>query len=140
MIRAKQLNELGLPNHQRIMKQALKTVNKAIAAGASSEDLIERLGRLTADPQSMRDDDLLGSLAEAVLEAFPAGICFVQRNEPAPWKKWGDMDIEESAITQMRNASLLPVAVRGALMPDAHSGYGLPIGGGLAGKDALLPY
>jgi tRNA-splicing ligase RtcB len=40
----------------------------------------------------------------------------------------------------MRKASLLPIAVRGALMPDAHVGYGLPIGGVLAVKDAVIPY
>ena len=34
----------------------------------------------------------------------------------------------------------LPVAVRGALMPDAHVGYGLPIGGVLATENAVIPY
>ncbi len=34
----------------------------------------------------------------------------------------------------------LPIAVQGALMPDAHAGYGLPIGGVLAVKDAVIPY
>jgi tRNA-splicing ligase RtcB len=32
------------------------------------------------------------------------------------------------------------VAVRGALMPDAHRGYGLPIGGVLATRGAVIPY
>ena len=40
----------------------------------------------------------------------------------------------------MENAARLPVAVRGALMPDAHVGYGLPIGGVLAVRDAVIPY
>ena len=40
----------------------------------------------------------------------------------------------------MRNACELPVAVRGALMPDAHVGYGLPIGGVLATENAVIPY
>ena len=31
-------------------------------------------------------------------------------------------------------------AVRGALMPDAHQGYGLPIGGVLATHNAVIPY
>ena len=35
----------------------------------------------------------------------------------------------------MKNASRLPVAVAGALMPDAHQGYGLPIGGVLATQE-----
>jgi tRNA-splicing ligase RtcB len=37
-------------------------------------------------------------------------------------------------------AMSLPVAVAGALMPDAHQGYGLPIGGVLATKNAVIPY
>ena len=34
----------------------------------------------------------------------------------------------------------LPVTVAGALMPDAHQGYGLPIGGVLATNNAVIPY
>src|SRR5258706_13855900 len=41
---------------------------------------------------------------------------------------------------QMERACLLPVAVAGALMPDAHVGYGLPIGGVLATDNAGIPY
>ena len=41
---------------------------------------------------------------------------------------------------QMERACLLPVAVAGALMPDAHVGYGLPIGGVLATENAVIPY
>ena len=40
----------------------------------------------------------------------------------------------------MENACQLPIAERGALMPDAHVGYGLPIGGVLATNDAVIPY
>ncbi len=41
---------------------------------------------------------------------------------------------------QMYQATKLPIAVAGALMPDAHSGYGLPIGGVLATENAVIPY
>ncbi len=57
----------------------------------------------------------------------------------APWRQWGN-DIDEAAIQQMRDAASLPVAVAGALMPDAHRGYGLPIGGVLATKASVIPY
>ena len=40
----------------------------------------------------------------------------------------------------METAMKLPVTVAGALMPDAHQGYGLPIGGVLATKNAVIPY
>jgi len=59
--------------------------------------------------------------------------------EVAPWRQWGD-DLEPSAVQQMVNACTLPVSVAGALMPDAHVGYGLPIGGVLATENAVIPY
>lgn len=58
---------------------------------------------------------------------------------PAPWRWWGDQ-IQDNALDQMRAACALPVAVRGALMPDAHLGFGLPVGGVLATRDAVIPY
>ena len=140
MITAQELNELGLPNHPQIMPLTMKTVNKAIATGASRPDMLEQLGRLVTEPRTLLEDELLAPVAEAVLAAFPAGIRFIPRDQPAPWKRWGDIALEESAIVQMEKAALLPVAVRGALMPDAHTGYGLPIGGVLAVKDAVIPY
>ncbi len=73
-------------------------------------------------------------------EMIEPGSGFVPRKQPAPWKQWGDAALEDSAVAQMRNACLLPIAVRGALMPDAHTGYGLPIGGVLAVKGAVIPY
>lgn len=49
-------------------------------------------------------------------------------------------DLDPAAIEQMDNAMTLPVSVKGALMPDAHKGYGLPIGGVLAADNAIIPY
>lgn len=62
-----------------------------------------------------------------------------QQPPGAPWRQWG-RDIDAQSVQQMREACALPVAVRGALMPDAHVGYGLPIGGVLATRGAVIPY
>jgi tRNA-splicing ligase RtcB len=64
---------------------------------------------------------------------------FEQREKLAPWRQWGT-DLEASAVKQMANACALPVSVAGALMPDAHVGYGLPIGGVLATDSCVIPY
>lgn len=61
------------------------------------------------------------------------------RPEPVFWRQWGS-DIESESIAQLERACRLPVAVQGALMPDAHVGYGLPIGGVLATEGAVIPY
>src|SRR5258706_12520300 len=65
----------------------------------------------------------------------------VPQSEPrrAPWRQWG-LGLDPEAVQQMANACALPVAVAGALMPDAHVGYGLPIGGVLATDNAVIPY
>ena len=55
------------------------------------------------------------------------------------YKIWGT-DIDPEAKAQMEAAISLPIAVSGALMPDAHVGYGLPIGGVLATDNAVIPY
>ena len=64
---------------------------------------------------------------------------FRPRERDAPYKIWGD-NLEPDAVQQLKNACKLPVAVSGALMPDAHIGYGLPIGGVLATDNAVIPY
>jgi tRNA-splicing ligase RtcB (3'-phosphate/5'-hydroxy nucleic acid ligase) len=64
---------------------------------------------------------------------------YVPREADAPYRVWGE-NLDADALKQMRNACKLPVAAAGALMPDAHVGYGLPIGGVLATHDAVIPY
>jgi len=50
-------------------------------------------------------------------------------------------DLEEGALQQALNLTQLPFAHHHiALMPDAHQGYGMPIGGVLAAKNAIIPY
>jgi tRNA-splicing ligase RtcB (3'-phosphate/5'-hydroxy nucleic acid ligase) len=58
---------------------------------------------------------------------------------PIPYRQWGT-DLDANALQQMVNACQLPVSVAAALMPDAHVGYGLPIGGVLATDNAVIPY
>ncbi len=62
------------------------------------------------------------------------------REKPLPYKTWGAEYIDEGSRMQMNNAMRLPITVAGALMPDAHLGYGLPIGGVLATRGAVIPY
>jgi tRNA-splicing ligase RtcB len=62
------------------------------------------------------------------------------RSEPLSYSVWGGEYIDVEARRQMDNAMRLPISVAGALMPDAHVGYGLPIGGVLATEAAVIPY
>lgn len=63
----------------------------------------------------------------------------VINTEKHPIKLWLD-DIEAGALAQARNLANLPFAFRHvAIMPDAHQGYGMPIGGVLATKGTIVP-
>src|SRR5262249_23638194 len=61
------------------------------------------------------------------------------RAEPLPYPAWGREQIDAHAFAQMDAAMRLPVSVAGALMPDAHPGYALPIGGVLATEGVVIP-
>src|SRR3981189_2210443 len=64
----------------------------------------------------------------------------VPQAEPcAPWRQWGS-GLEPEAVKQVAKAWPLPIAIAGALMPDAHIGYRLPIGGVLATENSVIPY
>jgi tRNA-splicing ligase RtcB len=68
------------------------------------------------------------------------GVFAELRAAPLPYRVWGAQHIDSEARKQMDNALRLPVSSAGALMPDAHVGYGLPIGGVLATENAVIPY
>ena len=56
-----------------------------------------------------------------------------------PVKIWTD-NVEESAMRQIENLTTLPFLFHHlAIMPDVHAGMGMPIGGVLACKNAVIP-
>ena len=59
--------------------------------------------------------------------------------ENKPIKLWLD-DIEEGALDQAKNLANLPFIFKHvAIMPDAHLGYGMPIGGVIATEKVVIP-
>jgi len=60
--------------------------------------------------------------------------------ERVPILVWGQ-SVDDATLAQARNLANLPFAFRHvALMPDAHVGYGMPIGGVLAAEGQVIPY
>ena len=55
-----------------------------------------------------------------------------------PYKIYAEV-LEEEALKQFESAMNCDFAVKGALMPDAHAGYSLPIGAVVATKDVIVP-
>ncbi len=84
---------------------------------------------------------MLALIAEQLLPKASTDGAEVSLNQSGiQFNVFGQEHIEEGAMHQMYTAAKLPIAVAGALMPDAHSGYGLPIGGVLATENAVIPY
>ena len=129
----KELIRLGVPVGEPIQR-AHDFIREYIAQGHDGTQLDTEIFNLVANPAAYFADDLRAPLARALYR--PA---FTPRAELAPWRQWGS-GLEPEAVKQMANACALPVAVAGALMPDAHVGYGLPIGGVLATDNAVIPY
>lgn len=69
-------------------------------------------------------------------------VKYVKNENRVPIKIWlpSIEYVEESCLEQANNLSNLPFVFKHvALMPDTHSGYGMPIGGVLATKDVIIP-
>src|SRR5688572_29068248 len=120
-----------------IVGLALK-VAKRLKKRMPQDEALKALKAVLDDPQVYVSDETLGPLAAALIEEQTRPY-FVEREQPAPYQIWGE-GLEQGALGQMKNAARLPVAVSGALMPDAHQGYGLPIGGVLATENTVIPY
>jgi tRNA-splicing ligase RtcB len=118
---------------------AKQLLQKAQTAKQSTAAVLDGLQRVAASPAAFEQDEVYGDLARQLLAYAAAADTFKPRPIDAPYRIWGD-NLESTALEQMKNACKLPVAVSGALMPDAHVGYGLPIGGVLATHDAVIPY
>ncbi|WP_210464255.1 RtcB family protein [Rufibacter roseolus] len=133
----KDLLELGYPQ-DKTMGLALKLLSEHFAA-TPLETQRQILAQVLAQPAEFLNHATLARLAEA-LTAPKAPTVTPLLEAPLPYAVYDRAGIQEGARRQMETAMRLPVAVAGALMPDAHQGYGLPIGGVLATRNAVIPY
>lgn len=129
----KHLAQLGVPPGEPT-RAALAFISRFCLAGNDKQQIPAAVEAVFRDPASFVNDELRAEFAQALI-AMPT--TFTPGN--APWRQWG-ADLDPQALAQMSRACELPVSVAGALMPDAHVGYGLPIGGVLATEGAVIPY
>lgn len=137
-MKPKTLKKLGIPKG-KILKETARAVMEARTEGISKHDIIRVIQQLIENPEPLKQDKIFGNSARMMIIRNAPSESVSLRNEPVPFNRWGT-NIEVDTIQQMTNACLLPVSVTGALMPDAHLGYGLPIGGVLAVNNAVIPY
>ncbi len=139
---SRELVAIGLP--QECVGLAFDAL-KASGLIANPAEGMRRIGEIVEQPQAFVADADFGTLAAAVL------VIQTRREEarvtwgrnphgvPGSFAQWGERD-DPGSIQQMHDACKLPVAVQGALMPDNHLGYGLPIGGVLGTHNSVIPY
>ena len=130
---AKELMKLGVPMGEPV-KQAINFVAEYVLGGGDKERIREEVCAVLGAPEEFENDELRGAFAKSLIKNPD-----VVRTEAVPYRQWGK-DLEPEAVQQMERACYLPVSVAGALMPDAHLGYGLPIGGVLGTDNAVIPY
>ena len=161
-LRGKDLQRIGFRDNRAasLAKQIMQHHYKKY----SKEQALELLEEVIDSPEQFVKHPHLGKIAEVLMEKKrprekataekkwqPSGPATSptpgrhSRTKPTlghlkPYKIYGEASIEKGALDQMATAMKLPVALQGALMPDAHQGYGLPIGGVVATKNQVLPY
>jgi tRNA-splicing ligase RtcB len=129
----KDLIRLGVPPGEAT-RRGMEFIARYILQGLDETNLVAAVEAIVRNPGAFVDDELRGEFAKAL-----ARVERPLRQAPAAWRQWGE-GLEPESVNQMARACQLPVAVAGALMPDAHVGYGLPIGGVLATDSAVIPY
>jgi len=141
-ITAKELRAMGYPESP-VIPVAMNAMEKHFKHH-TKEDAFTILKAVLASPKDYIDDEVLGAIAEKLDPTLRADYAenmeISLNNTGVHFNTFGAEHIEQGAFHQMYSAVKLPVAVAGALMPDAHQGYGLPIGGVLATRNAVIPY
>ena len=141
MVTGRDLIENGWPEGPTI-GLALAAAKSLRSSGMDEDAILHELEKTRAAPDAPTDPTLeplareFLKLRDAEMGASGHGL----RDEPRPYGVWGADLIEPGTTAQMENAMRLPVSVGGALMPDAHLGYGLPVGGVLATEGAVIPW
>ncbi|MNQ43262.1 RNA-splicing ligase RtcB [compost metagenome] len=133
----KDLIKLGFPKNNSI-NIALGQINR-YRKREKKESILTEAKEVLLDPEKYEGHGTWGKVAEGLIN--PVHVRMHQlKNTRAPFTIFGENEIDQQAKFQLYDSLKLPISVAGALMPDAHSGYGLPIGGVLATDNAVIPY
>jgi len=126
---------------ESVCKAARDAIQGAQREGWTAKKIEKTLRQTVLHPQKRIRDPLFAPLALALLGKGAGTVRYETVCAPGKelsFAQWGT-GIDPAAIRQMKDACSLPISVKGALMPDAHVGYGLPIGGVLATDNAVNP-
>lgn len=137
-LRGKDLVQIGYPEGPAI-GMAINMMLKHYKRHSKAE-VLNILKNVLEQPAQFKADEVLGRIVESLEKKQSEKQEIALKEEATEYAAFGLTGIEDGAIQQMETAMHLPITVGGALMPDAHQGYGLPIGGVLAAQNAVIPY
>lgn len=138
MLSGKDLIKIGYPEGKAV-SLAINTVLKHFRR-SEKDEIYEMLTAVLANPKEFAQDSIWSKVALALVPSEKKLMAHELLKSRIDYCIFGGAEIEEGARNQMEIAMKLPITVAGALMPDAHQGYGLPIGGVLATHNAVIPY
>ncbi len=138
ILSGKDLIKLGYPEG-RAVGIAINTVLKHFRR-SEKEEIFEFLKNVLTNPKLFVNDSIWSKVALELVPTEKKSLVHELHKKRLDYRIFGASEIEESARNQMEIAMKLPITIAGALMPDAHHGYGLPIGGVLATRNAVIPY
>ncbi|PIF34009.1 tRNA-splicing ligase RtcB [Flavobacterium sp. 9] len=133
----KDLIKLGFPKNNSI-NIALGQINR-YRKREKKESILTEAKEVLLHPEKFDGHGTWGKVAEGLIN--PVHVRMHQlKTTRVPFTIFGENEIDQQAKFQLYDSLKLPISIAGALMPDAHSGYGLPIGGVLATDNAVIPY
>lgn len=138
MLSGKDLIKLGYPEG-RAIGIAINTVLKHFRR-SEKEEIFTMLKNVLAAPKDYINDSIWSKVALELVPTEKKSLAHELAKTRIDYRIFGAEHIEEGARNQMEIAMKLPVTAAGSLMADAHQGYGLPIGGVLATRNAVIPY
>jgi len=138
-LQGKDLRRIGLKD-DRVASLAKQLMQKHYK-DHKKEEALEILKKVIHNPDKFRNHPQLGKISEVLRQQTPKQKpVSAEMGTLKPYTIFGEDAIEKGALEQMNTAMKLPISLKGALMPDAHQGYGLPIGGVLATENQVIPY
>ncbi len=135
-LKGNQLRKIGIKTPKAV--SLVLHISKTAYKHKTNKELIQKVRAVIEDLEAYRTDEVFGKLVEEIKPSREPESDFAEKSKP--FRVFGEENISEPAKHQMYSAMKLPITVDGAIMPDAHYGYGLPIGGVLATNNAVIPY
>ncbi len=139
-LKGKHLRKIDFPSD--IAKSVALNIMTKHFKHVSNEEKLETLNNVLLHPEQFLEDEFFKPLAIAIVgkPKLKTDYEVHMLKKDGDFSIYGERNIQPNAILQMEAAMRLPISVKGALMPDAHHGFGLPIGGVLATNNAVIPY